>query len=372
MHIYKMIQKTSNRILKLKLFISLVFLVVIVLIFWQQSQPELVEKYYSTGFYPGVRTGLQFIFNPIPFSFGDLLYILLSLAIFISTFKFLKTFFFQKRLMDGAKIALNMIISLEVLMLIFYLFWGLNYFRQPAAERLKLNDYEYSKEDLYKMTGILIDSANSTRSKINPEQWLQTDPELYLESAKAIKKLHPPYDVAIYPIPKIKNSLIGNLMNYFGTAGYFNPFTGEAQINSGMPIYMKPFVACHETAHSMGYGAEDEANFIGFISASESENPMLRYSAYYLAAQEFMFETGRLDTVVFQTLKSRISKPFMADLKNERAYWEEYKGITRRFSNIFYDNYLKANKQPDGMKTYNRMIILTMAYYKKKGLLTPP
>ena len=56
----------------------------------------------------------------------------------------------------------------------------------------------------------------------------------------------------------------------------------------------------------------------------------------------------------------------------ERAYWEEYKGITRRFSNIFYDNYLKANKQPDGMKTYNRMIILTMTYYKKRGLLTPP
>lgn len=38
----------------------------------------------------------------------------------------------------------------------------------------------------------------------------------------------------------------------------------------------KPFVACHETAHSMGYGAEDEANFIGFISASESDNPMLK------------------------------------------------------------------------------------------------
>jgi hypothetical protein len=24
------------------------------------------------------------------------------------------------------------------------------------------------------------------------------------------------------------------------------------------------------------------------------------------------------------------------------------------------------------MKTYNRMIILTMTYYKKRGLLTPP
>ena len=367
-----MIQKKSDRISKLKLFSSIFLLSLIIFIFQQKSQPELVEKYYAIGIYPGIRTGLQFIFNNIPFSVGDLLYLLLSIAILISIFKFLKAIFYQKRRMESTKIALNMIISLELLILIFYLFWGLNYFRQPAAERLKLNGPEYSKEELYKITGALIDSANSIRSKINLEQWPQTDQELYSESAKAIKNLHPPYDAAIYPIPKIKNSLIGTLMNYFGTAGYFNPFTGEAQINSGMPIYLKPFVACHETAHSMGYGAEDEANFIGFISASESDNQMLRYSAYYLAAQEFMFETGRLDTMVFQSFKSRISEPFLADLKNERAYWEEYRGVTRRFSSIFYDNYLKANNQPDGMKSYNRMIILTMAHYKKRGLLMAP
>jgi len=367
-----MIQKNSDGIPKLKLFSSIFLLSLIIFIFQQKSQPVLVEKYYSIGIYPLIRSGLQFIFNPIPFSLGDLLYLLLSIAILISIIKLVKIFFIQKRHLDGAKFALNMIISLETLILVFYLFWGLNYFRQPAAERLKLNGPEYSREELYKITGILIDSANSIRSKIEPEQWPQTDQELYSESATAIKKLHPPFNAAIHPIPKIKNSLIGMLMNYFGTAGYFNPFTGEAQINSGMPIYLKPFVACHETAHSMGYGAEDEANFIGFISASESDNPMLRYSAYYLAAQEFMFETGRLDTIVFQTLKSRISEPFLADLKRERAYWEEYRGITRRFSSIFYDNYLKANNQPEGMKSYNRMIILTMAHYKKRGLLKAP
>lgn len=366
-----MIQKNSGRIPKLKLVSSFFLFFLIILILRQKSHPELVEKYYANAIYPWIRIGLQFLFNNIPFSLGDILYLLLSLAIIISVFILVKILFFQKRGYHGAKLALNMIIYLETLILIFYLFWGLNYFRQPAAERLKLNDIEYSKAELYKITEILIDSANSIRSKINPEQWPQTEKDLYLESAMAIKNLNPPYNAAINPIPKIKNSLISLLLDYFGTAGYFNPFTGEAQINSGMPIYLKPFVACHETAHSMGYGAEDEANFIGFISASQSDNSMLRYSAYYLAAQEFMFETGRLDTVIFQTLKSRISEPFMADLKNERVYWEEYRGITRKFSSIFYDNYLKANKQPDGLKSYNRMIILTMAYYKKRGLLKP-
>lgn len=366
-----MIQKNSERISQLKICNSIFLLILIIVIFQLKTQSDLVEKYYSTTVYPEIRSGLQFIFNAIPFSLGDILYIILSLAILISVYKFIKMLFTKNNGLQGLTLSLDMIICLEILILIFYIFWGLNYFRQPAAERLKLTDPEYSKEELYKITGILIDSANSIRSKINPEQWPQSDHELYSESAKAIKKLHPPYNVAVYPILIIKNSLLSPILDYFGTAGYFNPFTGEAQINSGMPIYLKPFVACHETAHSMGYGAEDEANFIGFVSASESDNPMLRYSAYYLAAQEFMFETGRLDTVVFQTLKSRISEPFLADLKIERAYWEEYRGLTRRFSSIFYDNYLKANKQPDGLKSYNRMIILTMAHYKKRGFLKP-
>ena len=91
-----MIQKKSHRILQLKLFSSVILLAFILLIFQLKSQPELVEKYYSTGFYPGVRNGLQFIFNAIPFSIGDLLYLLLSIAILISTFKLLKTFLFKK------------------------------------------------------------------------------------------------------------------------------------------------------------------------------------------------------------------------------------------------------------------------------------
>lgn len=364
-----MIQKNSDRITKLKLFTSVFLLGLIILIYRQKSHPELIEKYYSGTLYPRIRTGLQFIFDKLPFSLGDIFYVALSIAILISIFKLFRSFFIKKRQQERVKITLNMIICLEILILAFYLFWGLNYFRQPAADRLDLNGHEYSKDELYKITGILIDSANSIRSKINPEHWPETDHKLYSESARAIENLQSPYNTAVYPIPEIKNSLLSPLLDYFGTAGYFNPFTGETQINSGMPIYLKPFVACHERAHSMGYGAEDEANFIGFISASESDNSLLRYSAYYLAAQEFMFETGRLDTVVFQTLKNRISEPFMADLKNEKAYWEEYRGITRRFSSIFYDNYLKANKQPDGIRSYNRMIILMMAYYKKRGLL---
>lgn len=345
----------------------------ILLIINLKNYPDWVESYYSGSIYPGIRNTLQFLFNKMPFSAGDVFYTIVVLIILALIFDLLKSTFLKEKpkgLRRG--IIMNMILSFEIAFIVFYLFWALNYFRIPASERLNLQQFNYSNAELFRLTSALIDSANNLRSEITPEQWQQNDSRIYSESAKTIRMLNIIYNPENHSAPEIKSSLFSPLMNYFGTAGYFNPFTGEAQVNSKIPVYLKAFVACHEMAHALGYSREDEANFIGFISASKSENRLVKYSAYYLAAQEFMQETARLDTIMFKKLKNKISVPFMSDLKYERAFWEQYRGSLRRFSNIFYDQYLKANKQPEGIKSYNRMIILTMAYYKKKGAFAAP
>jgi hypothetical protein len=368
-----MIRKIRDNSSKIKLVLIFALCCLILLIFRAKNHPDLVELYYSGTIYPTIRNGLQFIFNKIPFSAGDIFYILAILAIMVLIYELLKPSFIKVARKDiRRKIIINMMLNFEIALVLFYLFWALNYFRIPASERLGLSRFNYSNAELFQLTSALIDSANNLRSEIRPQQWVQKDRGIYSESAKTIRKLQTIYNPENHSAPEIKSSLFSPLMNYFGTAGYFNPFTGEAQVNSEIPVYLKAFVACHEMAHAIGYGREDEANFIGFISASKSQNQFVRYSAYYLAAQEFMQETARLDTIMFKKLKSKISAPFMADLKHEQAFWEQYRGTLRRFSSIFYDNYLKANEQPEGLKSYNRMIILTMAYYKKRGLLKTP
>lgn len=363
-------QKNSFKI-KAALVIALFGL--ILLIFSLKGYPDTVEFYYSNTVYPLISNGLQFLFNRLPFSAGDILYVLIILTIPILIYQLIKHSL-KKSIHKGnrRRIILNIVLGFETAVLLFYLFWALNYFRIPAAERLHLSGISYTNAELFQLTSVFIDSANTLREEITPAQWEQVGDKIYAESAKSIRALPVIYNPDNLSVPEIKSSAFGRLINYFGTAGYFNPFTGEAQINSEIPVYLKPFVACHEMAHAIGYGREDEANFIGFISAGKSADPMLRYSAYYLAVQEFMRETARVDTVMFETLKSKISAPFMSDLKHEKAFWEQYRGALRRFSSIFYDHYLKANKQPEGIKSYNRMIILTMAYYKKRGLLPPP
>lgn len=368
-----MIRKIRNNSSEIKLVLIFVLCCLILLIFSLRNYPDIVELYYSDIVYPSISTVLRFIFNKIPFSIGDILYLLIVLAILIVIYRLFKLSFIEKGHKGKRReIILNMVLSFEIILVLFYLCWALNYFRIPASERLELSKFNYTNAELFQLTSIFIDSANNLRSQIKPEQWTQNDTNIFSESTRSIRELQITYNPDNHSTPKIKFSLFSPLMNYFGTAGYFNPFTGEAQVNSEIPIYLKSFVACHEMAHSIGYGREDEANFIGFISASKSQDPMARYSAYYLAAQEFMRETARLDTVMFRTLKSKISDPFMSDLKHEKAFWEQYRGTLRRFSGMFYDQYLKANKQPEGLQSYNRMLILTMAYYKKRGLLPPP
>ncbi|MES3016957.1 MAG: DUF3810 domain-containing protein [Bacteroidota bacterium] len=342
-------------------------LVVIILIFSLKSYPDFIEQYYSNGLYVLIRTGFQFLFNHVPFSVGDVFYIIIVVLLFIGVFQIIRLLI-RKQLNEAGLLLLRLVLKTEIAIAAFYILWALNYFRQPASERLELQNYEYDVAQLVTVTSILIDSANVSRSYLQSSDFdisRQEISEAARTSILSLSSFDPPM-VAIKPMPKV--SLLSPLLNYLGTAGYYNPFTGEAQYNSLMPVYTQPFVACHEMAHQMGFGAEDEANFAGFIAGKSSNNKLLKYSAYYLAAQEFMNEVWRTDSTAFKKMREKISPAVIEDLENERQYWIQYQGSAARLSSVFYDNYLKANKQPGGLTTYNKMIKLSMAHYRKNGL----
>jgi len=360
MKITKAYSGVKKRLLLVVFMSALIFL-----LFQLKNYPDSVEQYYSQAIFPFIRAYLQLIFNHIPFSIGDIFYLFLALFIAVSIVRIIKKGFFQKKGRDAVQILLKLVLALQVSTLVFYLFWGLNYFRADAFERLDLTESDYSSAELIEIGSMLIDSVNYSREKIRTEDLAQSNDSIFKSSSQAIQNIGASKPVA-------KPSLSGPILSYLGTAGYYNPFTGEAQVNMLMPIYLRPFVACHEMAHQNGYGAENEANFIGFLAGINSNNRLLKYSCYYLATQEFMTAIWATDSLAFKTLKSKISPSVLSDLKSENDYWKSYRGAFSKLSSIFYDNYLKANNQPDGLRTYNKMIRLSMAYYKKKGLIKAP
>jgi hypothetical protein len=342
---------------------ALLLLIVLLICFRQNRQ--LVERYYFNHDYQWISHVLHPIFSVLPFSVGDVVYILIILLLLVGAFRLIRYLFIKQGKKAGT-LALRFLICLEIAWLWFYCFWGLNYYRPPAADLLALSDTTYTIKNVDSVAALIIDSANAIRAKLNTADLHQNNNAIYQNAVNAVNQLAGTSPKFKAISPRVKPSLFSYLLNYMGTSGYYNPFTSEAQLNYQMPVFDKPFVACHEMGHQTGWAREDEANFAGYIAGTNAKDPLLRYSSYYAGIEEFMRYLRRRDTSAHHALRLRISPLVLQDFKTDSAYWTKYEGGAEVVSGIFFDKFLKANNQPHGLRTYNRMILLTMAYYRKR------
>jgi len=357
-----MIIRLSKK-LKVRAIAIVALAVLLFLLMWLADYPQLVERYYSEGLYPLICKILHPVFNLFPFSFGDVVYMAVIAWLFYAAYLLVKLCI-KGRFKDAGLFLLKIVIGVETAVVVFYLFWGMNYFRVPAGDRLHLRDTDYTTADLAAVTTILIDSANVTRARLTPADLRQSNATIYQTAIAAVQKLSADsVDFRTYS-PDIKPSLLTPLLNYMGTSGYYDPFTGEAQMNYQMPIVFRPVTACHELSHQIGFAFEDEANFAGYLAGIGSKDRLLRYSAYNLAVEEFMFDLYFRDSLANKKLKPLISLAVHNDYKVEHAYWHRYETRLNAISGVFYDHFLKANNQPQGLKTYNNMVLLVMAMYR--------
>lgn len=357
----------KKRPFRVRAIIIVLFALFIFLVMLFADHPAAVECYYSQGLYPLICRVFHPVFNIFPFSVGDIIYSLIVIWLIYITVRLIMMLL-KKQWEFSALLILKVVIGVEIAISAFYLFWGLNYYRPPASELLNLRDSGYSVADLTAVTSELIDSANACRERVDPSDLGQSNKAIYQIAIKAVNQLEDSSSVFKAFHPDIKPSLLTPLLNYLGTSGYYNPFTSESQVNYQMPVFTRPFVACHELSHQMGFAPEDEANFVGFIAGIHSHDRLLRYSAYHEGVQEFMFALRHQDSVARKELRKCISPQVLADFKTEREYWLAYEGRVERISSVFYDNFLKANNQPYGLRTYNRMVLLVLAYRKKHQL----
>ncbi len=362
---HQMFNVNISKKVKTRAITILALAIAIFLLMALADHPLFIERYYSEGLYPFICHILHPVFNLFPFSVGDVIYIGVIAYLVYALFK-LSKLAFKKQFKEVGVFLMGILIGVQTGILIFYLFWGMNYFRPSAGERLNLRDTNYTTADLKAVTTMLIDSANACRARVTLTDLSQSNNIIYKTAIQAVSKLSADSVNFRTYYPGIKSSILTPIINYMGTSGYYNPFTGEAQMNYEMPVFDRPVTACHEMSHQMGYGPEDEANFVGFLAGIGSKDRLLRYSAYYLAVDEFMHALRYRDSSANNQLKPRISTAVHNDFKAERKYWLAYQGKADIFSSLFYDRFLKVNNQPQGLDTYNRMVLLVMAMYGKK------
>lgn len=330
--------------------------------------PAEIEKYYSNGIYGYISKFLYLLFGWIPFSVGDILYALLAIVIIKNIFTAIKN---KKISLKNTLFKIGGFISL--LFFLFHLNWGLNYFRQPMHKTLNFEIEKYSTNELIDFTEKLIVKINRVHLSIAKNDTLIVENTLNKNQLKEVS--YNVYEQFLEKYPqyshkklKVKHSLFSTPLTYMGFAGYLNPITNEAQVNSLIPKNTYPMIVCHELAHQVGIASESEANFMGFLATTNSDDVYFNYSGYLMAVRFCLFEIYQKDLEKFEMLKIKLNQGILKDIRQSEAFWESYQNWTEKYFKTFYDNFLKANKQKDGMQSYNKVVMLLINFHKIKEL----
>ncbi|MCW2119277.1 DUF3810 domain-containing protein [Flavobacterium sp. 7A] len=327
--------------------------------------PEWIENQYSNGLYLIIAKISRITFGHFPFSIGDCLY---GVLIF-----FILKWFWRKRKSwktEWKNNLLTVISFLSVLYFIFHLLWGLNYYREPLFEKMNISR-DYSDDDLLAFTKKMIKKTNEIQYQITKNDSLkvifpysqETVFEKNLTSYEALAKKH---SFFTYKNKSTKKSLFSLPLTYMGFSGYLNPFTNEAQANDLIPIYNFPIVTAHETAHQLGYASESECNFIGFLATIKNKNLYFQYSGYSFALRYCLANLNSREGKTFKILLKTIHPGILKNYQESEDFWMNYQSPIDTAFHAFYDQFLKANQQTDGIDSYSKFLNLLINYELKE------
>lgn len=225
---------------------------------------------------------------------------------------------------------------------------------------------EYTVGELTEVCQWLTAEVNDLSSQVerDADGIMRTDDGVQERAVKAMQALGETYPELSGYYPEPKGLFNPWILSVQQLSGIYSPFTIEANYNSGMVDYNIPFTACHELSHLKSFMQEQEANFIAFLASTSYEDPAFQYSGYLLGWIYCMNVLYDADYESWQEVREGLAAAVEPDLKENNGFWARYDGRVAEVADQVNDRYLQANGQEEGVKSYDRMVDLIVAYYQ--------
>jgi len=295
----------------------------------------------------------------IPFSVGDIFYFVICILLIV-----ILIFLFKQNTRNFSMKFL--LISINILYFSYQIFWGMLYFQKPLLSRKKIKPIdteilkplaEYYFQECIKLRKQLPGEVFKIGNIVDLKKEIKTQQKnVALKYSKGNN-----IDIALKP------SIYSLPMSFTGILGYYNPFTSESQYNSSVPDTEIPFTLAHETAHQIGFAREEEANFIAYIIGESTTNPEIKYSVYWFALKNILYNIAKQDLEFSQNIIQNFPENILNDYKFERKFRKEHQGKLRDFFAFTNNLFLKSNRQ-EGSITYNYFIYLLLDHLEEKRL----
>lgn len=330
-----------------------------------------VDSVHAKYVYPLFANSLGWALSLAPFSVLEILILLAGAGLLFylgwSVYKMVRhRTQWKGRLL---RLLLNLFGGASVLYFGFVLFMGLNYYRTPITDHLDLQVQKSSKEELYDLCELLVYDCNFYREKLqeNAQGVALLQDENFYQTAAAARDA---YQTLEEQIPALQAADIRNkplitskLFSMVLTSGIYVPF--ESGINVDAPAHSVPATMCHELTHFRGFMREEEANFLGYLACKDADRADFRYSGSLMAFEYAFSALYGEDTALAQKIAKLCGEGMLRDLQAQDAYWAQYRHtVVGDSSQQIYDQYLQANGQESGIKSYGEMVDLLLAYYR--------
>jgi hypothetical protein len=318
---------------------------------------SFVERWFAAGFYPRLQRIVTPFTNLLPFAWFDIILIVVvggAITLLVTAGR-------QARHERKWRPLLNRVWRLVVAAaggyVLFLTLWGMNYRRLPMTERLDMKAATPGRNDVTQLGVMAIARLNELHGRAHAQGWPGDewrDAELVdaFHTAQRLIEDTPPV------VPgRLKRTLIAPYFRWTSVDGMVDPFALEVLVNPDLLPFERPFVAAHEWAHLAGFADESEASFVAWLAMLHGAESA-QYSGWLYVFWQVNGDVGQDDREMFTRMLDVGPRRDVAAIV-ERLRRGQLP-LLRTMSWAVYDQYLRANRVDEGIRSYGEVITLIL------------
>tara|TARA_B100001123_G_scaffold378638_1_gene446892 strand:+ start:550 stop:1563 length:1014 start_codon:yes stop_codon:yes gene_type:complete len=320
-------------------------------------KPELVERWFTTGFYPPVQRILTSLSNLFPVAALDLLVIGVGSWLIWHWWRALRYEKGSPRLRRAYAATMSTITAVAVVYLLFLVFWGLNYRRVPLSHRLVFETQAPTTSEAMVLAREAAAQLNRLHASAHAMGWEEPlwKSETFRQSADDLQRVLGHSSPALPG--RLKRTIFGSVFRWNGVNGMVNPFGLEVLENPDLLPFERPFVLAHEWAHLAGYADEAEANFVGWLTCVRAHESA-QYSGWLYLYSEILTQLPAQERKQVEGVLA------MGPRRDREAIVaRSQRGVLPVFQQASwsaYDRYLKVNRVETGIRSYGAVLTLIL------------
>lgn len=337
------------------------------------GRAAFIERYYSETVYQSVRRAISAVTSLVPFSIAEILfYALVLFSAGLIVLRAAEWIAHKSGFARLVKSVVSLALAAGVILNLFYVTWGFNYFREPLSARMELSVEQRSTDELEAFVLDTAARAKALRETLSengdgvfaPEETLQS---VLNELPQAFRNLSAAFPVFFGDVTRAKRVLWSAGLSVQGISGVFVGLTAEPNVNADQPPLLIYHAAAHEMAHQTGLASENEADFTACLACAFSSDANVRYSGMIYALIVSGNALCKADPDAYLAAAETYGNAVWRDLADYDSYWDAFDGEAQQSADKRNDAYLKHNSQTSGIMSYGESVDLLLAFAARYG-----